>query len=444
VSGLFDDTTGLQGNEPLASRMRPKNLDEFAGQEHILGPGSLLRRAIEKDELTSVIFWGPPGCGKSTLAGIIAASTKAHFESFSAVISGIAEVRKAIEKATDRYKMLGKKTILFVDEIHRFNKAQQDAFLPHVEAGTIVLIGATTENPYFEVNSPLVSRSRIFRFEALSDEHIRKLILRAIEDKERGLGEYNVQIDDDALEHFVDVSNGDARNILSGLELAALTTTPDEHGIRHINLKIAEEAVQKRVLKYDKDGDNHYDVISAFIKSMRGSDPDAALYWMARMISAGEDVRFIARRIVIAAAEDVGNADPMALVVAMAAAQASDFIGFPEARIPLAQAVVYIACAPKSNASYVGIKRAMDDVSKMKPASVPVHLRDASYSGAKKLGHGKGYKYPHDYPGGYVEQEYVPESAKSMKYYEPTDRGHEAKFKKRLEDYGKLARQEEC
>lgn len=431
---LFDGgVEEIDKGAPLAARMRPRTLDEFLGQENILGPGTLLRRAIENDELTSVIFWGPPGCGKSTLAGIIAKRTQAIVENFSAVVSGIADVRKAVERASERRKAYGQKTMLFVDEIHRFNKAQQDAFLPHVENGTIILIGATTENPFFEVNSPLISRSRIFKFEALSEENICQIIRLALDDEERGLGDLKIDLQPDALDHIVDVANGDARNALNALEMAVMTTPPDEDGVRHVTQKIAEEAVQKRVLNYDKNGDNHYDTISAFIKSMRGSDPDAALYWLARMLHAGEDPRFIARRIVIQAAEDVGNADPMALVVATSAAHAVDYVGLPEAQIPLAQAAIYLACAPKSNATATGISRAMKDVKERKPAPVPNYLRDAHYPGAKKLGHGAGYKYPHDAPGGYVEQDYVPEGTKSQPYYEPTDRGHEAKFKKRLE-----------
>lgn len=435
---LFEDSREeIDAGAPLAARMRPQTLDEFLGQENILGPKSLLRRAIENDELSSVIFWGPPGCGKSTLAGIIANTSKHAFENFSAVVSGIADVRKAVERAKDRRQSYGQRTILFVDEIHRFNKAQQDAFLPHVEDGTVILIGATTENPYFEVNTPLISRSRIFRFEPLSSEDTIALLNRALKDSERGLGNVPAEVSPDAINHIVDVTNGDARSALNALELAVMTTTPDEDGVRRVTLQIAEESLQQRVLNYDKCGDNHYDTISAFIKSLRGSDPDAALYWLARMIQAGEDPKFIARRIVIAASEDVGNADPMALVVAMSAAQAVNFIGLPEGRIPLAQATVYVACAPKSNASYVGINRALKDVMEKKPAPVPIHLRDTSYPGAKKLGHGKGYKYPHDFPGGIVQQEYIPEDAKSEPYYVPTDRGHEAKFKKRLEEIKK-------
>lgn len=435
---LFDEEPEkIETGAPLAARMRPQTLDEFLGQEHILGPDSLLRRAIERDELSSAIFWGPPGCGKSTLAAIIANTSKAAFENFSAVISGIADVRKAMERAAERRKAYGQKTILFVDEIHRFNKAQQDAFLPHVESGVIVLIGATTENPYFEVNSPLISRSRIFKFEPLSNDNIREVIRRALEDKEKGFGNIEVDLSAEALDHIVNMAGGDARNALNALESAVMTTVPDESGARHVSLEIAEDAIQQRVLNYDKSGDNHYDTISAFIKSMRGSDPDAALYWLARMIYAGEDPRFIARRIIIQAAEDVGNADPMALVVATAAAHAVEYVGLPEAQIPLAQAAIYLACAPKSNASYVGISRAMKDITEKRPAPVPIHLRDTNYPGAKRLGHGKDYKYPHSFPGGYVEQEYVPEQAKSRPYYEPTDRGHEAKFKKRLEELRK-------
>ncbi len=442
---LFGDPTASPAeSRPLAARMRPRTLDEFLGQEHIIGPGTLLRAAIEKDELTSLIFWGPPGSGKSTLASVIANRTSAHFENFSAVTSGVPEMRKVIQRAKELRQATGRKTILFVDEIHRFNKAQQDALLPHVEDGTVVLIGATTENPYFEVNSPLISRSRIFRFEPLSDEHIRTLVQRALSDEDRGLGGASVVLDDAALDHIVDVAEGDARSALSALELAANATSPEpETGVKTVTLEIAEQAVQKRVLKYDKDGDNHYDTISAYIKSMRGSDPDAAVYWLARMLSAGEDPKFVARRLVIQAAEDVGNADPMALVVATAAAQAVQFVGMPEAQIPLAQATIYLACAPKSNASYLAINRANRDVMERKGPPVPIHLRDANYPGAKKLGHGKGYLYPHDFPGHHVEQEYLPPGASAGPYYEPTEHGHEARFKQRLERIGRLPAAEE-
>ncbi len=414
--------------------MRPRSLDEFVGQEHIVGPGTVLRAAIEADDLTSAIFWGPPGCGKSTLASVIAQHTACNFEDFSAVISGVPEMRKVIERAKQVRKAYNKRTILFVDEIHRFNKAQQDALLPHVEDGTVILIGSTTENPYFEVNSPLLSRSRIFRFEPLTNDQVKLLVERALSDKERGLGNEDIVVEPDAMDHIVDVAEGDARNALSALELAVKATPADaETGRKTVTLKIAEQAVQKRVLKYDKNGDEHYNTISAFIKSMRGSDPDAAVYWLARMLAAGEDPKFIARRIVIQAAEDVGNADPMALVIATAAAQAVQFVGLPEAQIPLAQAAIYLACAPKSNASYVAIGRANRDVAERKAPVVPRHLRDANYPGAKALGHGEGYLYPHDFPGHYIEQEYLPEGTKSQPYYEPTSHGHEAKFKKRLE-----------
>ncbi len=434
MSDLFEETRKEDlSSQPLAARMRPVTLDEFLGQEHIVGPGTLLRSAIENDELTSIILWGPPGSGKSTLAYIIAHHTKARFENFSAVTSGVPEMRKAIQRARELIKASGRRTILFVDEIHRFNKAQQDALLPHVEDGTVILVGATTENPYFEVNSPLISRSRIFVLDPLADEHIRTIVQRALADEERGLGKQKIKLEEDALDHIVDMAQGDARSALSALELAVLATAPDRKtGTKTITLKIAEDAVQRRVLRYDKDGDSHYDTISAYIKSMRGSDPDAAVYWLARMLAAGEDPKFIARRLVIQAAEDVGNADPMALVVATAAAQAVQFVGMPEAQIPLAQATIYLACAPKSNASYLAISRASGDVAERKGPPVPVHLRDANYPGARELGHGSGYLYPHDFPGHYVDQEYIPSGARSKPYYEPTDHGHEAKFKQRL------------
>ena len=433
---LFEQASDSE-QMPLAARMRPRTLEEFIGQEHIIGPDKLLRRAIEADEIGSAIFWGPPGCGKSSLAAVIARTTKSAFENFSAVTSGVADIRKIIEKARDRKKLYGHKTILFVDEIHRFNKAQQDAFLPHVENGTITLIGATTENPYFEVNSPLISRSRIFRFEQLGNEQVALILKTAMVDEERGLGKWNIEVGDEAVSHLVDVANGDVRTALNALEMAALTVPPDGDGKRMVTIEIAEEAIQRRALSYDKDGDNHYDVISAFIKSMRGSDPDAALYWLARMIYAGEDPRFIARRIVIQAAEDVGNADPMALVVATAAAHAVEYVGMPEAQIPLAQAAIYLACAPKSNASYKGISRAMKDVEEKRAEPVPIHLRDANYPGAKKMNHGKDYKYPHSFPGNWVDQQYMPDGIKSRPYYEPSENGHEAKIKARLESIRK-------
>lgn len=418
---------------PLAARMRPRELDEFVGQGTILGQGRLLRRMIERDELRSAIFFGPPGCGKSTLAALIARRTQAHFETFSAVTAGVADVRKAIEAARRRRTGPGgQRTILFVDEIHRFNRAQQDAFLPHVEDGTIVLIGATTENPFFALNGPLLSRSRLFRFEPLTDDDLRTLIRRALTDRERGLGALEASLDADAEAHLIDSASGDARFALSALEWASVAAEADAEGRRRVTRELAEEAVQRRVLGYDREGDNHYDAISAFIKSMRGSDPDAAVYWMARMIQAGEDPRFIARRMVIHAAEDVGMADPQALVVATAAAQALEFVGLPEAQIPMTQAAIYIATAPKSNAVVNAMHRANADVRTRRPAAVPAHLRDASYPGAKRLGHGKGYLYPHDYPEGHVEQVYLPEGAASGPYYEPTEHGYEARVRERL------------
>ncbi|NPV52828.1 MAG: AAA family ATPase [Firmicutes bacterium] len=426
---------GAIGDEraPLAHRMRPRTLEEFVGQEHIIGPGRLLRRAIEADRLSSLIFYGPPGTGKTTLAYVIAGKTRSHFERLNAVTSGVADIRRVVEAAAGRLAAGRQRTILFIDEIHRFNRSQQDALLPAVEDGTVILIGATTENPFFEVNSPLVSRSRIFRLEPLTGEHIATILKRALEDRERGLGDYNVEVDEDAFRHIVDVANGDARAALNAIELAVLTTPPGENGIRHITLEVAEESIQRRALRYDKQGDNHYDTISAFIKSMRGSDPDAAVYWLARMVEAGEDPGFIARRVVICASEDVGNADPHALLVATAAAQAVDFVGWPEASIILAQAVIYVAAAPKSNASYLAINAAKKDVEGMRSGDVPIHLRDASYRGAARLGHGKGYKYPHDYPGHYIPQDYLPDNVRGRVYYKPTENGYELKIKERLE-----------
>ncbi len=418
---------------PLAARMRPRTIDEYAGQSAVVGPGTLLRRAIENDRLTSAIFWGPPGSGKSTLANIIAHTTHAAFENYSAVTSGVADVRKVIERARERRKKIGRRTILFVDEIHRWNKSQQDALLPHVEDGTVVLIGATTENPYFEVNAPLISRSRIYRFERLSNESIRNLLQRALEDKERGLGELAVDMDEEALNHLVDIAGGDARNALNALETAVhLAPVEPDSQTRRISLNLVEEAAQQRVLAYDKKSDEHYDTISAFIKSVRGSDPDAAVYWLAKMLVAGEDPKFIARRLVILASEDIGNADPMGLVVANAAAQAVMFIGLPEAQLTLSQATIYLSAAAKSNAATVAIGRALEDIKNKGAAPVPVHLRDSHYPGSKRLGHGVGYLYPHDFPGSYVEQEYVSPDARSGPYYEPTDNGHEARIKARM------------
>lgn len=426
---LFSAAMDEKKYAPLAQRMRPRNLDEFVGQEHIVGQGKLLRRAIEGDQLGSLILYGPPGTGKTTLAMVISKATTAGFVKLNAVTAGVKEIREIIEQARDNLKLYGKKTILFIDEIHRFNKSQQDALLPAVEEGTIILIGATTENPYFEVNSALLSRSRIFRLEPLTDEQVRKVVLMSLTDQERGLGIYKVELAEEALDHLVKTANGDARNALSALELAVMTTAPNEKGFRQITLTVAEESIQKRVIQYDKKGDNHYDTISAFIKSMRGSDPDAALYWFARAIYAGEDPRFLIRRIIVHASEDVGMADPQAMLVAHAAANALEWLGMPEARIPMAQAIIYIATAPKSNSVYQAIGKAMEDVEKTRGQQVPPHLRDASYKGAKNMGHGVGYQYPHNFPGHYVEQQYLPDNLIGRVYYEPSDQGMERKFK---------------
>jgi putative ATPase len=425
---LFD--VNLEKNNramPLAARMRPANLDEFVGQEEIVGSGRLLRRAIESDQLSSVIFWGPPGCGKTTLAEIIAQTTGGNFRTLSAVSAGVADIREILCFAKDELKFYGRRTVLFIDEIHRFNKTQQDALLPAVEDGTVILIGATTENPYFEVNSALLSRSRIFRLKALTSEHIMILLQRALED-ERGLASYNLVVDQEALQHWAVMSGGDARAAYNALELAAITTAADENNIRHIDIAIAEESIQQRLVSYDKKGDWHYDVVSAFIKSMRGSDPDATLYWLAVMVEAGEMPEFIARRIIIAAAEDVGLADPFALTLAVSAAEAVHYIGWPEARIALAQAAVYIATAPKSNCAYLGLEAAMVDIRNQPFAGVPAHLRDSSYQGAEKLGHGKGYLYPHDYPGHYTQQQYLPDGFEDKVYYRPSQNGRERKI----------------
>lgn len=422
----------LRREAPLAARMRPRTLDEFVGQEHMVGPGKLLRRAIEADRLTSMILYGPPGTGKTTLAMVIAGMTRSHFEQVNAVTAGVADLRRVIAEAEERLGLHGQRTILFIDEVHRFNRSQQDALLPAVENGTVIFIGATTENPFFEVNAPLVSRSRIFRLEPLSDEEIATILRRALEDRERGLGGFSVEVDSEAFDHIVRMANGDARSALNAIELAVLTTPPDSRGVRHITLEVAEDSIQRRALLYDHDGDAHYDTISAFIKSMRGSDPDATVYWLARMAAAGEDPEFIARRIVIQAAEDVGCADPHALLVACAAAWAVKFVGWPEAKLPLAQAAIYVATAPKSNSACVAIGRAMEDVEKERQGSVPTHLRDASYRGAARLGHGAGYKYPHDFPGHFVQQQYLPDELVGRVYYEPSANGYEKHISERL------------
>lgn len=411
---------------PLAARMRPETIDEVVGQEHIIGEGKLLYRAIKADKLGSLVFYGPPGTGKTTLARVIANTTKSNFKQLNATVSGKKDIQNVVEEAKSALGMTRKKTILFIDEIHRFNKAQQDALLPHVEDGTITLIGATTENPYFEVNKALVSRSRIFQLLPLDAVAIRQLLERAIT-SEKGLKSYNLKVDEDAMAFIADVANGDARVALNAIELGALTTEP-VNGAINIDIDVAQECIQKRAINYDKDGDNHYDVISAFIKSMRGSDPDAAVYYLARMLYAGEDIKFIARRMVIHASEDVGNADPQALVLANAAAQAVQFIGMPEAQIILSQAVQYIATAPKSN-SALGIFGAMEDVKNIQIQSLPDHLKDAHYHNAKDLGHGVGYKYPHDYDNHYVAQQYLPDELVGQKYYRPSDQGYEVKIR---------------
>lgn len=426
----YQQKNTLKKESPLASRLRPKTLDDFVGQEKIVGKGTLLYRAIMADKLSSVIFYGPPGTGKTTLAKIIAGSTKSEFVQINATTAGKKDITDAVNRAKDIYAMYRRRTILFIDEIHRFNKGQQDALLPFVEDGTIILIGATTENPYFEVNKALLSRSVIFELKPLAPSDIEKIIKRALSDKENGMGGYNATIDDAALRFICDISNGDARVALNAIELAVLTTERSENGIIHITLDVAQQCVQKRAISYDKDGDNHYDIISAFIKSMRGSDPDAAIYYLAKMLYAGEDPKFIARRIVICASEDVGNADPQAIVVAVAAAHALDFIGMPEARINLAQAAAYVACAPKSNSSVMAIDSAMSDVAHIKVSGVPNHLRDSHYPGAAELGHGKSYKYAHDFPNNYVEQQYLPDELIGKKYYVLSDNGYENEIKK--------------
>ena len=416
----------MESEAPLASRLRPTTLDEVVGQQHIVGKDKLLYRAIKADKLSSIIFYGPPGTGKTTLAKVIAHTTSAEFMQINATSAGKKDMEEVITAAKNNQGMYGKKTILFIDEIHRFNKGQQDYLLPYVEDGTIILIGATTENPYFEVNGALLSRSVIFELKKLSKEDIRTLLLRAISDKEKGMGAYNAAIDDDALEFLADVSNGDARAALTALELGVLTTDRREDGIIHITIDVASECIQKRVISYDKSGDNHYDTVSAFIKSMRGSDPDAAVYYLARMLYAGEDVKFIARRIMILASEDIGNADPMALTVAVSAAQAVERIGMPEAQIILAQAVTYMASAPKSNSAVNAISRAMNVVGRTKTPPVPTHLQDAHYKSAEKLGHGLGYKYAHNYKNHYVKQQYLPDGLTDEVFYEPSENGYEA------------------
>lgn len=424
---LFDYVRNntMENEGPLASRLRPTRLDEVVGQKHIIGKDKLLYRAIQADQLGSIIFYGPPGTGKTTLAKVIAQTTSANFHQLNATAAGKKDMEEVVKEAKDALGMYGKKTILFVDEIHRFNKSQQDYLLPFVEDGTLILIGATTENPYFEVNGALISRSRIFELKPLEKEDIKELLRRAVFDVEKGMGSYKAVIDDAAMEFLADVANGDARAALNAIELGIMTTERNEDGKIHIDMNVAQECIQKRVVRYDKNGDNHYDTISAFIKSMRGSDPDAAVYYLARMLYAGEDIKFIARRIMICASEDVGNADPQALTVALSAAQAVERIGMPEAQIILSQAVLYVATAPKSNSAVMAISEAMETVRSRKTMPIPVHLQDKHYKGAEKLGHGAGYQYAHDYPNHYVKQQYLPDGMEEEVFYHPSDQGYE-------------------
>jgi putative ATPase len=421
----------LAKDAPLALRMRPRTLDEFVGQEEIVGEGRLLRRAIQADQLSSIILWGPPGTGKTSLALVIANTTRSHFETLSAVLAGVADLRKIIQEAKERHGMYGQRTILLVDEIHRWNKAQQDALLPHVEDGTVILIGSTTENPYFSVIAPLLSRSRVFQFRPLTDDDVRRLLQRALLDRERGLGKLPAVVDEEALAHLVHVAGGDARSALGALELAVTTTAADKDGQVHVTLAVAQESIQRRAVRYDRGADEHYDTISAFIKSVRGSDPDAALYWLAKMVYAGEDPRFIMRRLLILAAEDIGLADPQAVVITAACAQALEWVGLPEAQYHLALATLYLATAAKSNSAGAYFK-ALAAVEESGETQVPTHLMDASRD-AEALGHGKGYLYPHDYPGHWIEQQYLPDALKGVRFYEPGDQGYEEEaIKKRL------------
>ncbi len=425
---LFEaaEEANRQQAQPLAARMRPRILAEFVGQQHFLGEGRLLRRLLAADRLGSVVFYGPPGTGKTTLSRLLAAESRCHFQQLSAVASGVKEMRQVLAEAEDRLAASGRRTLLFIDEIHRFNKAQQDVLLPGVEDGVVVLVGATTENPFFTINSALISRSRVFQFQALSVDDVKTLLRRAATDKERGLGRYDVRLHEDAVDFLAEVSDGDARRALSALEVGVLST--QEKPVE-FTLALARESVQRKAVTYDRAGDQHYDTISAMIKSIRGSDPDAALYWLARMLEGGEDVRFLARRLVILASEDIGNADPAALTLAVAAAHACELVGLPECELTLAQAATYLACAPKSNASYIGIAEAKQDVREGRVLPVPVHLRDRHYAGAKRLKHGEGYQYAHDAPGAVAAQEYL---GVDRQYYRPTDRGFERELSERL------------
>jgi putative ATPase len=438
-SGLFDKNGKelLQREAPLADRMRPRTLDEFVGQDHLLGPGKVLRQAIESDHLPSMMLWGPPGSGKTTLAMIIASMTGAYFATFSAVLSGVKEIREVVQQANEEWKYQKRRTILFVDEIHRFNKAQQDAFLPHVEKGTIILIGATTENPSFEVISPLLSRSKVFTLNALTEKEIEGILKRGLEDKERGLGKYPTVAEPEIFQAICLVANGDARVGLNTLEMVVLTTPPDSKGIRHIHKKNLGEVLQRKAFLYDKSGEEHYNLISALHKSLRGSDPDAALYWLGRMLESGEDPLYIARRLIRFASEDVGMADPQALQVAVSAMQAFHFIGLPEGNLALAEAAVYLATAPKSNALYSAFQGVQKDVRELENLPVPLHIRNAPTSLMEELGYGKGYKYPHDYPEHFVEEEYLPENLRGRIYYRPSEEGFEREIKIRLEYWRK-------
>jgi len=422
----------LSQEAPLAARMRPRGFSEFVGQEHLIGEGRVLRKAIEADQPPSIIFWGPPGSGKTTIAYIIANVTKSHFSPISAVAAGVADLRRIVEEAKERRGLYGQKTILFIDEIHRFNKAQQDAILPYVEEGTITLIGATTENPSFEVISPLLSRCRVFTLNPLSDEEINLIIRQALEDRERGLGRMKVEVKEEALKHLICMSNGDARVGLNALEMAVLAAEPSDDGKLHLDLSAIEDALQHRALLYDKAGEEHYNLISALHKSLRGSDPDAALYWLGRMLQAGEDPLYVARRLIRFASEDVGMADPQALVVAVVAQQAAHFVGMPEGDLALAQAVVYLATAPKSNSLYKAYSKVGEDIESTRAEPVPLHLRNPATRLMKGLGYGKGYKYPHDFPEHFVTEQYLPQNLKGRRYYEPSDQGFEKEVGKRL------------
>lgn len=442
---LFDyaRNKNQEHESPLASRLRPTCLEEVVGQEHIIGKDKLLYRAIKADKLSSAIFYGPPGTGKTTLARVVANTTSADFHQINATTAGKKDMQEAVKAARNALGMYGRKTILFIDEIHRFNRGQQDYLLPFVEDGTVILIGATTENPYFEVNGALLSRSVIFELKPLSRENIRQLLLRAVSDREKGMGSYGAVLTEEALDFLADMANGDARNALTAIELGILTTPRSEDGKIHITLDVASECIQRRVVKYDKQGDGHYDTISAFIKSMRGSDPDAAIYYLARMLYAGEDVKFVARRICICASEDVGNADPMAMMVANSAAQAVERIGMPESQIILAQAAAYVACAPKSNSAVNGIMKAMKTVAATMTETVPGHLRDAHYGGSARLGHGIGYKYAHDWPNHYVRQQYLPDAFVGESFYELSDQGYEKQMKDWMERIRRQAQESE-